>query len=782
MKYPKLWNGTSAVGEALVRSLQRIRAPFLSAHTADGVIAGKMGHRLSEVKQSQQPPLYEYVVLPADVSSVSGWGDPADALLRCGHPPSKVRLNTWLQAGTCVLWEGPHNMVITANPGVSFRFFPLQYAHNKNYVGGAYDILSPEGAIYLLGQKVTAPGPVVGATVYNNKLLCVVRNSLSEIEVFSTNVISIAKSNFSRHRSWQQNINLDPTWTSVGAVAAPDGTDFTKLWSFSSSGDVGGTIAHAVSPPENAIVLHPEDVETHLVEVDIEDLGEGVIGLSTRVAVLSEYSLMSLQKTTSGGELITDYFEQIKVFGTRSIVESAAGDTTITYEALPVIDTPDGLGGQEPANMLRDILDNIHDNIDVSWATTVVRTHGRLVAQEVVDGEPVRGYTSDLDVANSTIKTIDLIRLPAVHTFHLQGKEALGVVYDPAGAAHIVEAVPKNTTIDVTVTLYSCGRNNYNHSVSRIHLYDVEDLVEPEHVPHLQVGSSSFGSYFDEQVNSESVSGELGYRVMCSEDVLSDVTILGEGEFFNRRNTFSNIAGAAEELSVGRPVTQTIRSAMAFSEVAKTIIQRCSVIQGGYTLPLEANYFARRKFTFSEYLRAEKLNTSLESESTPETTTAAFNLRQISSGTNTNRSMPITASLFTMVCRDRGGLSHDIGVGVIPAVTTWIKFPPYNTTYYTVLSEQVWGTPHISGLSQPNTYPPDRPFQDVWVMEYYQVGSSSGEASRKSVVGSLHTNTAIYLNFGARFSGEYANEVVISELFGTLPQDNFRLIPIRRLL
>lgn len=53
MKYPKLWNGTSAVGEALVRSLQRIRAPFLSAHTADGVIAGKMGHRLSEVKQEK---------------------------------------------------------------------------------------------------------------------------------------------------------------------------------------------------------------------------------------------------------------------------------------------------------------------------------------------------------------------------------------------------------------------------------------------------------------------------------------------------------------------------------------------------------------------------------------------------------------------------------------------------------------------------------------------------------------------------------------------------------
>lgn len=50
MKYPKLWNGASPVGEALVRALQRANAPYLSSATADGVTANKMGGR-SEVFQ-----------------------------------------------------------------------------------------------------------------------------------------------------------------------------------------------------------------------------------------------------------------------------------------------------------------------------------------------------------------------------------------------------------------------------------------------------------------------------------------------------------------------------------------------------------------------------------------------------------------------------------------------------------------------------------------------------------------------------------------------------------
>lgn len=48
MKYPKLWNGASPVGEALVRALQKSNTPYLSAHTADGVQANKMQGR-SEV-------------------------------------------------------------------------------------------------------------------------------------------------------------------------------------------------------------------------------------------------------------------------------------------------------------------------------------------------------------------------------------------------------------------------------------------------------------------------------------------------------------------------------------------------------------------------------------------------------------------------------------------------------------------------------------------------------------------------------------------------------------
>jgi len=42
MSYPKLWNGASPVGEALVRALNKQNAPYLSAHAGDQVVANKM--------------------------------------------------------------------------------------------------------------------------------------------------------------------------------------------------------------------------------------------------------------------------------------------------------------------------------------------------------------------------------------------------------------------------------------------------------------------------------------------------------------------------------------------------------------------------------------------------------------------------------------------------------------------------------------------------------------------------------------------------------------------
>lgn len=48
VKYPKLWNGASPVGEALVRALQKSSVPYLSSRTGDGVEANKMQWR-SEV-------------------------------------------------------------------------------------------------------------------------------------------------------------------------------------------------------------------------------------------------------------------------------------------------------------------------------------------------------------------------------------------------------------------------------------------------------------------------------------------------------------------------------------------------------------------------------------------------------------------------------------------------------------------------------------------------------------------------------------------------------------
>jgi hypothetical protein len=54
MKYPKLWNGPNPVGEAKVRQLQQVDAPFLGA-SGPGFTAGKMG-ALSEVKGGTDSP------------------------------------------------------------------------------------------------------------------------------------------------------------------------------------------------------------------------------------------------------------------------------------------------------------------------------------------------------------------------------------------------------------------------------------------------------------------------------------------------------------------------------------------------------------------------------------------------------------------------------------------------------------------------------------------------------------------------------------------------------
>lgn len=56
MKYPKLWNGPSAVGEALVRALKRVRTPWLTTIAGD-VVANKQG-KFSEVFQGGADGIY----------------------------------------------------------------------------------------------------------------------------------------------------------------------------------------------------------------------------------------------------------------------------------------------------------------------------------------------------------------------------------------------------------------------------------------------------------------------------------------------------------------------------------------------------------------------------------------------------------------------------------------------------------------------------------------------------------------------------------------------------
>ena len=70
MKYPKLRNGPSPVGEALARHMNRLRAPWLTTIAGD-VVANKMGAR-SEVFQGAPDAIYslgyERAAAPNDFS------------------------------------------------------------------------------------------------------------------------------------------------------------------------------------------------------------------------------------------------------------------------------------------------------------------------------------------------------------------------------------------------------------------------------------------------------------------------------------------------------------------------------------------------------------------------------------------------------------------------------------------------------------------------------------------------------------------------------------------
>lgn len=113
MKYPKLWNGTSPLGEALVRSLQRVRSPFLSAKAGD-VHANKMGGR-SEVFQGDDIGLMTLGALG-------------------GIPPS-----TSIRP---VLLLGPYRIAGTRNPRLSFKTLgtlsdpDLRINNRAGYIGG----------------------------------------------------------------------------------------------------------------------------------------------------------------------------------------------------------------------------------------------------------------------------------------------------------------------------------------------------------------------------------------------------------------------------------------------------------------------------------------------------------------------------------------------------------------------------------------------------------------------------------------------------------------------
>ncbi len=65
MKYPKLWNGPHAIGEALTRAMNRVRSPFLSA-SGVGYSANKIGRRSEVFHEGGEPSFY---VLYSDAMS-----------------------------------------------------------------------------------------------------------------------------------------------------------------------------------------------------------------------------------------------------------------------------------------------------------------------------------------------------------------------------------------------------------------------------------------------------------------------------------------------------------------------------------------------------------------------------------------------------------------------------------------------------------------------------------------------------------------------------------------
>lgn len=70
MKYPKLWNGPSPVGEALVRALQRVRSPWLSSRSG-GTVSNTLGGR-SEVFHGNPPRYYAYHNTPGGKGVLRG--------------------------------------------------------------------------------------------------------------------------------------------------------------------------------------------------------------------------------------------------------------------------------------------------------------------------------------------------------------------------------------------------------------------------------------------------------------------------------------------------------------------------------------------------------------------------------------------------------------------------------------------------------------------------------------------------------------------------------------
>lgn len=779
---PKLWNGPNALGEALVRGLELTGSPYLTAIAGD-VYAGVMDGK-GEVKFSGGD-IVGFLTTPSDDSALDGWGPrgpegalgvpgevPADAIVKVGSTKLSTKRNSAAQAGTCVLWEGPQGLTISANVGVSFRYVPYQYRFNAGNGVVEKDTLNPEADVYLLGQRVAAPGPVIGACVFRGRLTVVVRDSDAVVSIHETGgVVARAKKDADRAAGGTP-LERTPTWIFVGSVSAPVGAKFYHPFSFAPDGGKGVCVAHKTTPNTSRPNVHPAQVTSYKVTVNLSRDSEGSTTVTVESAALEGYSLLSLAQTVTGGEPIEPSFEEVRQFCTISLDGSSIVQGPVT----------EGDHGEELFSPLLSMIDALLAEIDVSWATSVTREPGRMDAVRWEGGQLVRAESYGW-------RALGRVRerrytygygTPKVYVIRVHGKECLGASWSLTGEEVLVEAVGLPDKLTITQEHVTRSRTqSYIPDAGFGHMdfsiLDIPSLVDPELAPHLVVTTDTFSAGLDEGENSETASGTLGYDVRAGDFIIGRYRAEGKGLSYKRLDTYSAVEGGGLSWTYGKPIVQTVTAPCAVNFESQLVVARKTTLTAEAVADSDSTY-VKRRFTVEDGVVVQQGAEEVAASRGAGVYDAKTRF-QIGPAT-TGYSAAHTLSFASGVARGRNSLSMDIGVGITPAICSLVAPPPYTSSYYKSFAYERWGTPHPY-THLPDTYPPDNPFTDPWVMEGFGVGYSPAACSKKAALVSSRGADGEYINLAARVIEGVLQEVPVGAAFDWAPQDNFRLAPVR---